>query len=102
MNFFSDAAFWAVLTVVAVAAYLLGRMSGAGAPEDRAERRLRERQEAENAFSNMAPSAQQEIDQLIAEGRVIEAVKRFREETGLGLKESKDAIDYRRAAMGRA
>ncbi|MBB5518319.1 hypothetical protein [Amphiplicatus metriothermophilus] len=102
MDFIDDAAFWAVLAAVAIVAYLVGRMSGAGSPEDRAERRMRERQEAENAFSNMAPSAQQEIDRLIAEGRMLEAIKRFREETGLGLKESRDAIDYRRAAIGQA
>ena len=35
-----------------------------------------------------------EIGRLLAQGRKIEAIKRYREATGLGLKESKDAIDY--------
>jgi ribosomal protein L7/L12 len=34
-----------------------------------------------------------ELRQLLREGRKIEAIKRFREATGLGLKESKDAVE---------
>lgn len=100
MDFSGDAQFWLLLSAVAVGAYLLGRLTAGGSPEDRADQRMRERREAEDAFSNMAPTAQQDIDTLLAEGRTIEAIKRFREETGLGLKQSKDAVDYRRRAMG--
>lgn len=35
----------------------------------------------------------QELHRLISEGRKIEAIKRVREFTGAGLKESKDCID---------
>ncbi|MCW5954672.1 MAG: ribosomal protein L7/L12 [Propionibacteriaceae bacterium] len=35
-----------------------------------------------------------EIGRLLASGRKIEAIKRYREATGLGLKEAKDAVDY--------
>lgn len=35
-----------------------------------------------------------EIGRLLAQGKKIEAIKRYREATGLGLKEAKDAIDY--------
>jgi ribosomal protein L7/L12 len=33
------------------------------------------------------------VSDLVAEGRKIEAIKRYREVTGLGLKEAKDAVD---------
>ncbi len=35
----------------------------------------------------------QDIKQSIFAGRKIEAIKLYREETGLGLKESKDAVE---------
>lgn len=38
-------------------------------------------------------SAEEEIDQLIRQGNKIEAIKRYREIKGVGLKEAKDAID---------
>lgn len=40
-----------------------------------------------------------ELDQLIRSGQKIAAIKRHREETGLGLKESKDAVEARAAAI---
>lgn len=40
-----------------------------------------------------------ELERLIRAGEKILAIKRYREETGLGLKESKDAIDARAAAI---
>ena len=66
--------------------------------------------EAKDAVDRMGPSAdgaartldrrgdaaraiEPELRQLLRDGRKIEAVKRFRETTGLGLKESKDAIE---------
>lgn len=33
------------------------------------------------------------VEALVAAGRIIEAIKLLREETGLGLKEAKDAVD---------
>src|SRR5690606_3168978 len=40
-----------------------------------------------------AVGARSQIAELIANGRKIEAIKRYRDLTGAGLKESKDAID---------
>jgi ribosomal protein L7/L12 len=37
--------------------------------------------------------ALQGVSDLVRQGRKIEAIKRYREATGLGLKESKDAVD---------
>jgi ribosomal protein L7/L12 len=41
---------------------------------------------------------QSEIDALLAQNRVIEAIKLYRERMSVGLKEAKDAIDEMRAA----
>jgi ribosomal protein L7/L12 len=44
-----------------------------------------------------------ELEQLIRSGQKILAIKRYREVTGVGLKEAKDAVDARAAALaGRA
>ncbi|MGE0408047.1 MAG: hypothetical protein AB7P23_02155 [Amphiplicatus sp.] len=100
MDVFSQHETWYWMAGVAIIAFFLGRMSAGGAsPEAREARRMRERQSAEDAFANLAPTTQQELDGLIAEGKIIDAIKKVREATGLSLKESKDAIDYRRSTL---
>lgn len=90
-----------LFAAVAGAAFLVGRATGGGgSPEDRAERRMRERQEAERLFSGLPPEVQQDVDARLANGKTIEAVKIVRENSGAGLKEAKQAVDYRRASMG--
>jgi len=85
-----------LLVTVAAVSFLLGRQSTRGAPTaDQAERDMRMQQLAEDSFSAMAPSIQQEIDQLITDGRTIEAVKLIRENSGLGLREAKIVVDHR-------
>jgi ribosomal protein L7/L12 len=49
------------------------------------------RPEAERSLSE--DQALQDVADLVRQGRKIEAIKRYREGTGLGLKESKDAVD---------
>lgn len=39
------------------------------------------------------PEPSEEVRKLAQEGKKIEAIKRYREETGLGLMESKTAVD---------
>lgn len=92
-----------LLAAVAGVAFMIGRSTaGGGNAEDRAEREMRERQEAERLFASLPPEVQQEVDALIAEGRTIEAVKLIRENSGADLKEAKKAVDMRRASMGAA
>ncbi len=92
---------WLVLTAVAVVAFILGRGSGGGAsPEERAERQMREQQEAEQLFANLAPEVQQKVDERIQAGKKIEAIKLLREHSGAGLKASKQAVDMRQSMMG--
>lgn len=47
-----------------------------------------------------APRVPEECRRLVAEGKVIEAIKVYREQTGAGLKEAKDAIDRYRDSRG--
>ena len=44
-------------------------------------------------FGSLEAATQQQIDTLIANGRTIEAIKLYREVTGVGLKEAKDHVD---------
>ena len=48
----------------------------------------------------LPPDIQARIHRLLIEGRAIDAIKAYRESTGLGLKESKDAIDAVRRTLG--
>ena len=45
-----------------------------------------------------APRVPEECRRLVAEGKVIETIKVYREHTGAGLKDAKDAIDRYRGA----
>jgi hypothetical protein len=95
-----DIAIWISLAVlVGIVAFVLGRMSR---PSD-------------GGYVGQAPNARQaprpsppppppgsdadaddEIRRLLAANQVIEAIKRYREVYGVGLKEAKDAIDAMR------
>jgi len=44
-------------------------------------------------YSTGGPPGDAEIERLIRDGRKIEAIKAYRESTGLGLKEAKDAVE---------
>ncbi|MGY5766077.1 ribosomal protein L7/L12 [Brachybacterium sp. DNPG3] len=47
------------------------------------------------------PGMTAEIDQALAQGAKIQAIKLYREHTGVGLKEAKDTIeDYERSSRG--
>ena len=41
------------------------------------------------------------VHDLVRRGQLIEAIKHYREETGVGLKEAKDYVDSLKAQMGR-
>jgi hypothetical protein len=47
-----------------------------------------------------SPEMVKQIQDLLAQGRKIDAIKRFREQTGVGLKEAKDAVERFAAAHG--
>lgn len=47
------------------------------------------------------PSSMPDVMELVRNGRLIPAIKIYRDRTGLGLKESKDAIDHVSRRAGR-
>jgi ribosomal protein L7/L12 len=64
------------------------------------QRKMEERQQAERLFAGLSPEVQQNIDAQIQSGKVIEAIKIVRVNSGAGLKDAKQAVDARRASMG--
>ncbi|MEQ8936168.1 MAG: ribosomal protein L7/L12 [Amphiplicatus sp.] len=89
--------FWLLLAAAIAFAFILGRaMRTRETGETRVERRQREAAEALAQFNALTPDKQAEIDALVTNNRIIDAIKLVREETGMGLKESKDAVDARR------
>ena len=49
--------------------------------------------------TQLGESDWQEIDALLAEARLIEAIKRYREQTGAGLAEAKAAVEQRQQGL---
>lgn len=99
MNFDFSTEAWIVIAIVAVAAFILGRNSASGG-EDKAEREMRARQDAENAWTQLSPDVQAQVEAHIQAGKTIEAIRLVREATGMGLKQAKQIVDARKAAMG--
>ena len=92
---------WTLVALVALVAFFVGRASGGGmSSEERMQQRMEERQAAERLFAGLPPEVQQDIDARIQDGKIIEAVKIVRENSGAGLKDAKQAVDARRASMG--
>ncbi|MHA7870761.1 MAG: hypothetical protein ACX939_00270 [Hyphococcus sp.] len=86
-----------LMAAVAYAAFLFGRASAnREGRESREERQMRTAHEAEQLFSSLSPSKQEEVDRLLTDGQLIPAIKAIREETGAGLRDAKLAADYRR------
>lgn len=77
--------------VMAVLILLLVRRGGGGRGQDlmTAPRPMQPR----IPVAGLPPQVETEVRALIAEQRMIEAIKRVREETGLGLKEAKDLVE---------
>lgn len=81
---------------VAVIAFWLGRATRNQGGDDREARQMQAVLDAEQRFSSLSPSKQAEVDRLLTSGKLIDAVKAIRTETGGGLKESKMIADSRR------
>ncbi|WDI32528.1 hypothetical protein PUV54_04880 [Hyphococcus flavus] len=92
---------WVLWTVLIVIAFFAGRATGGGmSSEERTQKKMEERQNAERLFAGLSPDVQQDVDARIQRGKIIEAVKVVRENSGAGLKDAKQAVDARRASMG--
>ena len=103
MTFDDPNQFWLLLASVAGIAFILGRATAgnrdSGFGQSRSERLHREHETADMAFSSMSTSKQAEVDRLLSNGRLIEAIKIIRAETNAGLREAKLAADHRRKAL---
>ncbi len=92
---------WLLMAAVAYVAFMTGRATAnRGDKESRESRALRRQENAERIFSEMSASTREEVDRLLSDGKIIHAVKAIREETGLGLRDAKLAVDWRRRMMG--
>ncbi|MCP2327275.1 ribosomal protein L7/L12 [Hamadaea flava] len=79
----------ALLIGVAIVAFILGRTTKSRRPDD-----LVSAQMAARVPGTPRPSANgDEVAALLAEGKKIQAIKLYRELTGVGLKEAKDAVE---------
>lgn len=97
MDGLDTAEFWLLLAAAVAVGFMLGRASRGG--EDADERRMRAELAASERFAALSSADQAEIDALVMSGKTLEAIRLTREKTGLGLKESKDAIDARRRTL---
>ena len=100
MTFDDPTQFWLLLASVAGIAFLFGRATAGGGDngfgQSRSERLQREHEAADMTFSSMSASKQAEVDRHLSNGKVIEAIKTIRAETGAGLRDAKLAADHRR------
>ncbi|MEZ5920900.1 MAG: hypothetical protein R3C60_06055 [Parvularculaceae bacterium] len=89
-----------IVAAAAFIGFMLGRISGrrgasgSGSPSPAPGR------PPEEAFAALSPETQADIDRLLREKKLINAIKEIRKASGLGLKESKDVADWRRKAIG--
>ena len=84
-----------LMMAVAYVAYLFGRASARGG-EGREERQMREAHEAERTFSALDASQQANVDRLLADAKMIAAIKEIRTASDVGLKTAKKTADWRR------
>ena len=100
MENFEPYQLWLLMGAVAYVSFLAGRVTAnGGSTESAEERRFREDHEAERNFSSLSPSKQTEIDGLLTDGKLIEAIKLIREETGIGLRDAKLAAERRKRML---
>ena len=81
---------WLIIAAVAVVSFALGRFSVRG---EALRVRDAERQVERAHFNSLEQPVRDEISSLVASGQKIEAIKRYRELTDSGLRESKELID---------
>ncbi len=97
MNALDPTQIWLLMAAVAYIAFMAGRATAnRGDAESRETRALRQQESAERIFSEMDASIREEVDRLLNDGKIINAVKIVRENTGLGLRDAKLAVDWRR------
>jgi ribosomal protein L7/L12 len=92
---FDHLCLFAGVAALAYGAYVIGKDHGARGRADPQRTSL----SAAEAFSKLGADLQSEVDGLLRDKKIIEAIKRVRSAAGLGLKESKDIVDARRTVL---
>jgi ribosomal protein L7/L12 len=89
---------------VLVFGYVIGRTHAAWRDPRRAEERRKQNHEeqrtADERLRALAPELRARVELLLAEGRILEAVRDVRDGLSCGLKEAKDVVDLARDARG--
>ena len=89
---------WSIIILGALTAFVLGWIAGRGMNTAR----TLTGPTAVRAFTGVGPALRSEIESAIAAGRKIEAIKLMRDATGMGLKESKEAVEAMEQAWARS
>jgi ribosomal protein L7/L12 len=88
------------LIAAALVGFITGRIvAAANDPGRKADPKQQPRREAASAETNrdrLPPHVRSAIAKLLADGRIIEAVRDVRAALGIGLKEAKDVVDLMR------
>ncbi|KHK89398.1 ribosomal protein L7/L12 [Novosphingobium malaysiense] len=79
---------WLLFMLMLLVVFALGWMAGRGTA-----RRRGASAPLPPAYFDLGPALRAEIETAVAEGHKIDAIKLLREATGMGLKESKDAVE---------
>jgi len=99
---FQDATWQAIgwSALVFLVGFIFGRRTGggrdlSGPPKTRSSPPAHHRRRTSHAppQANLDPELRAEIEAMLGSGKKIEAIKLLREATGMGLKESKEAIE---------
>lgn len=87
-----------IVILLIIAGLIIYNRGGMGpqAKANKAAERQNARSEAEKNLSRLTGSTRKSLERLLAEDRIIEAVRDVRSATGLGLKEAKDVVDLMR------
>ncbi len=86
-----------LLFAVAAIAFYVGRMS-TGSVADRERYKAFDRDLAQQNLSRLSSETRSDVERLIGEGQIIEAVKACRAELNIGLREAKLMVDALKAA----
>jgi len=84
----------AVLALLVVTVLLSTLRIGDKTRMDRVERKL-DLIIKHLGIEELGPAQQDSVDELLRQGKKIEAIKRYREITGAGLKDAKEAVERR-------
>ena len=85
MAFLDNPVFYIIVLAV-ILGYFLGQLSRRSSYSDK-------QHAAQDAINQLSPEGRAKVEQALQYKRKIEAIKWFREDTNLGLKEAKDGVE---------